>query len=131
VLFAFVVFGSVSSVLCQEIGWEGCLLKLPILCPVGHKTFTQSISLTFGRHYCCGTVGKILGKPFGWYALLSSVQQQSVDGNWAISSNIYTVTLPATVTLGGASGCGRASPLCFQGHVVVAVGSRLAAAAML
>jgi len=81
VLFAFVVFGSVSSVLCQEIGWEGCLLKLPILCPVGHKTFTQSISLTFGRHYCCGTVGKILGKPFGWYALLSSVQQQSVDGN--------------------------------------------------
>ena len=29
VLFAFIVFGLVSSVLCQEIGWEKCLRNDP------------------------------------------------------------------------------------------------------
>jgi len=28
-LFAFIVFGLVSSVLCQEIGWEKCLRNDP------------------------------------------------------------------------------------------------------
>jgi len=44
VLFAFVMLGLVSSVLCQEIGLGRTSPKWPILCRVGHKTLTWSLS---------------------------------------------------------------------------------------
>ena len=43
-LFAFVLFGLVSSVLRPEIGWEERLRKFKTLCWVSRKSLTQSIN---------------------------------------------------------------------------------------
>ena len=56
-LLVFVVLGLVFSVLCQE--WlERMSPKLPILCRVGHKTFTQSINSAL-RHHCLGDTERV------------------------------------------------------------------------